>query len=166
MNRAILLVAFVTGCNAGDGGFPELGAFDAGPDEAGTEGCEDGGPCGDTPEAAARCAELVAACCGETCAESAACAAAQLLQQYEPDRCASALEDTQTYPRCELGNCDSLVTKVCGAENACPDAPGCAAAQELEARSGDPDATQQEIDEASSACLQALEDESVFARCE
>jgi hypothetical protein len=150
----------------------EAALFDAGPQEdAGPEEREVGDclpddvDCPLAPESPL-CGDLVTACCGETCTETAACAAAQLLQTYEPERCSDALLDTQTYPHCELGNCDSLLIKVCGVDDACPDAPGCDAARALHERSTDTDATQQEIDAASSACLQALEDEAVFAPCQ
>jgi hypothetical protein len=143
-----------------DGGF----GLDAGP--LGGEGeagdCPDAG-CDEGPGDG--CETLVAACCGETCAEAPACAAAQLLRDHEPERCADALTDTQTFPHCAFGNCDTLVDKVCGPENECPDAPGCTAAQTLRARAADEEATQEEIEAASSSCLQALEDENVFAPC-
>lgn len=145
--------------------------FDAGPADGGADVREVGDclpdeiDCLGSPESM-QCGELVTACCGETCTETAACAAAQLLQTYEPDRCADALADTQTYPHCELGNCDTLLLKVCGVDDVCPDAPGCDAARALHARSTDAEATQQEIDAAASACLQALEDEAVFAPCQ
>ena len=137
--------------------------LDAGPDAASLDDCGDGGLC--APENSDPCDVLVEACCGETCGESPACAAAGLLQRHEPEGCEAALADTQTYPRCALGNCDTLVEKACGPANECPDAPGCAPAQALHARNADPDASQDEIEEAALACLQALEDETVFAPC-
>lgn len=171
---AALLAAFVSvlpvvgACATRGGEDAALGAPDAGSDAGElAESCADGGLCPDPegPATDAQCAELVAACCGETCGESPACAAAALLQTYEPARCADALADTQTYPRCGLGTCDTLVNKVCGADGACPDAPGCAAATTLRARATDPEASQQDVEGATSACLQALEDEIVFAPC-
>lgn len=139
---------------AGDGDGPDAGAQDAGLFPGEGEG--EGGP---------QCARLVAATCGETCQESPACAAATLLAQYDPGRCAAALEDTQTFPHCGQGNCETLTNKVCGASGACRDAPGCTTAEVLLQRERSPDATQQQVEEASTACRQALEDEVVFAPC-
>ena len=143
--------------------------FDAGVvDDAGSEGTNldcDGGACSNPDEAAAECASLVAQCCGATCTHSAGCKAATLLQQFEPDQCGAALTDSQTFPACELSNCDTLVTKVCGDDDTCDDAPGCAPAHELQTRANDPDATQDDVTAAQSECLQALEDEIVFAPC-
>ena len=142
-----------------DAGIPgeECGA-DAGP--------SDGGAC--FLAEADQCAALVQATCGETCAESPGCAASGLLSQYEPGRCPAALLDTQTFPLCQLGSCDGLVARACGGDPAlkeCLDAPGCAPALSLQTRASDADASQQEIDEAKASCVQALEDQIVFAPC-
>lgn len=130
--------------------------IDAGPDA--------GEPCAPM-DADGGCEALIAQTCGETCLESPGCAAAQLLSQYEPYRCGEALADTQTFPACQAGSCDTLVLKVCGAEQQCLDAPGCPPALELQARGADPDATQEDVAQAASQCLQALEDDVVFAGC-
>lgn len=129
---------------------------DAGPDA--------GEPCpAMTPDGG--CDALIAQTCGETCLESPGCAAAQLVSQYEPYRCGEALADTQTFPACQAGSCDTLVDKVCGVDQQCLDAPGCPPALELQARGADPDATQEDVAQAASQCLQALEDDIVFAAC-
>jgi hypothetical protein len=87
------------------------------------------------------------------------------LQQFEPDQCPSALGDTQRFPVCEAANCDTLVSKVCGDDDRCDTAPGCDPAKKLQARVADPTSTQQQVDDANASCLQALEDETVFAPC-
>ena len=158
-------VACVANSDFSEGDVPDAGT-DGGP--VGTDCGDAGAGCGPNDNLGAQCDALVTATCGETCAESPACAAARLLQAHEPENCAAALGDTQTYPHCELGACDSLVRKVCGGDppsDACADAPGCAPAQELLARSRDPASSQQDLREASEACVQSLEDESVFAPC-
>jgi hypothetical protein len=114
------------------------------------------------------CTALREVTCGSTCQESPACAAATLLSTYEPARCRAALDDTQTFPRCRLQSCEVLVLKVCGGDPpaaGCAEAPGCPPALALQARSSDPGASQEEIEAARSDCLQALEDEIVFAPC-
>lgn len=179
----VALLAIVVGCNAGafsgleddlDGG-PDprdeaddcvpIGV-DAGPD-AGVE-------CLPGVGAAEACAQLVAQTCGAVCTQSPGCAAATLLQEYEPERCAEALADSQTFPTCELGDCDTLVNKVCGARDddaagddtrPCFDAPGCAPSLELQSRAADPEASQDDREAAASECLQALEDDVIFAAC-
>jgi hypothetical protein len=162
-----LLLPVVPACTgAGDFGAD----LDGGP-EAELGDCVDAGPeCvpGAPDGGADVCSSLVELACGETCLESPGCAAATLLADHEPERCAEALEDTQTFPHCELGVCDALVLRACGGDppvDACVDAPGCAPALEMQTRARDPEATQDEIDEAKSECTAALEDEIVFAAC-
>lgn len=142
------------------------GGVDAGPGDP-----LDGGPC-PPGFSAGGCEELVAQTCGAICLESPGCAAAQLVAQYEPERCADALADSQTFPPCEGGNCDTLVDKVCGADDdddltplPCAEAPGCAPALELRTRASDPDASQDELEQAANECLQALEDDVIFSAC-
>lgn len=171
MRGSLLLLLLATACLGLPDAPPLLldGGADAGADGDGCvpdAGPSDGG-CALIGEAEA-CASLLAATCGETCAESPGCAAASLLGRYEPARCADALTDTQTFPVCQLGNCDALVAQACGGDpplDACIDAPGCGPALDLKARASDADASQAEIDEAKASCLQALEDEVVFAPC-
>ena len=170
MLRGSVLLLLLAACFSGapddsiddsieDAGIPsEQCAADAGP--------SDGGAC--SLAEADQCAALVQATCGETCAESPGCAASGLLSQYEPGRCPAALLDTQTFPLCQLGSCDGLVARACGGDPAlkeCLDAPGCAPALSLQTRASDADASQQEIDEAKASCVQALEDQIVFAPC-
>jgi hypothetical protein len=160
------------GCAASDAG---TFAGDAGPESNGAEREVDGlcpdvldtedPDCTGPQNLESVCAELVERSCGETCGESPSCAAAHLLQTYEPDGCPDALTDTQTYPACQLGSCESLVIKACGPADECADAPGCDPAKQLDARRADPEASQDEVAQATAACLQALEDEVVFAPC-
>jgi hypothetical protein len=177
-NAALLVVLAITvGCVVGcvAGGFPDgVGAdVDGGPEFSGDDcvpigvdaGPDAGVECAPALDAAQSCEALVAQTCGATCGESPGCAAATLLQTYEPERCAEALADSQTFPTCELGNCDTLVAKVCGDDEACLDAPGCAPALELQSRGADPDATQDELEAAAAECLQALEDDVIFSSC-
>ena len=162
-------LALVPACAGGLDGLPVDDDLDGGPD-SGAGDCGDAGPDAGpcvpdrNPEAQA-CAALVEQSCGDICVESPGCAAAQLLATYEPERCADALADTQTFPACEAGDCDTLLTKVCGDDDRCLDAPGCPPARELQARSVDPELTQAERRDAATECLQALEDEIVFAAC-
>ena len=170
LRGSLLVLVFLTAC----AGNPDAGLFDGdgGEPREGDDCLVDGGP-GDGGTCfsgvdGTECATLVEVTCGETCGESPGCAAASLLSQYEPDRCSEALADTQTYPACQLGNCGALVDRACGGDpplEVCIDAPGCAPALDLSARASDPDASQQEIDEATASCLQALEDPIVFAPC-
>lgn len=180
----VALLAIVAGCTAGafngieddlDGGPDPFDGeaedcvpigIDAGPD-AGAE-------CPPGVGAAEACEQLVAQTCGAVCTQSPGCAAATLLQEYEPERCAQALADSQTFPTCELGDCDTLVNKVCGARGddavgdetrPCFDAPGCAPSLELQSRAADPKASQDDREAAASECLQALEDDVIFAAC-
>lgn len=167
------LIACVVGCTGN--AFPDDGfSLDGGPSAAENDGCVpigvDAGPdagieCAPNVDAAQACEALVAQTCGATCTESPGCAAATLLQQYEPERCAEALADSQTYPTCELGNCDTLVAKVCGDDETCLDAPGCPPAVELQSRANDAKAEQAEREGAAAECLQALEDDVIFAAC-
>lgn len=167
------LLACVVGCTSGAFRDGANDLLDGGPNLAG-ESCVpigvDAGPdagveCPPAIDAAQACQTLVAQTCGATCGESPGCAAATLLQQYEPERCAEALADSQTFPTCELGNCDTLVAKVCGEDEGCLEAPGCAPALELQTRATDPDAEQAELEAAAAECLQALEDDVIFAAC-
>lgn len=161
----LALIAVVPACLAnGAAIFPGV---DGGPSDGGVacDGGVDGGcpsPESANPDA---CVTLLENCCGATCGHSAGCEAATLLQQFEPDQCEAALSDTQRFPVCEAGNCDTLVTKVCGDDDRCATAPGCAPAKELQTRANDPASTQQQVDDADASCLQALEDETVFAPC-
>ena len=167
------LLSCVVGCAAGAFNDGLDGDLDGGPSSE-SDDCVpigvDAGPdagveCAPAIDAAQACEALVAQTCGETCGESPGCAAATLLQRYEPERCAEALADSQTFPTCELGNCDTLVAKVCGDDVQCLDAPGCAPALELQTRATDPDAEQVELEQAAAECLQALEDDVIFASC-
>jgi hypothetical protein len=172
MKRFLLVIALAAftgaantspGCAAGapvvgpDGGTG--GDVDAG------QACDAGGSCDPNSAVADACVTLVQNCCGATCGHSAGCEAATLLQQFEPDQCEAALGNTQQFPVCEAGNCDTLVSKVCGADDRCDSAPGCAPAKQLQSRANDPTSTQQQVADANASCLQALEDETVFAPC-
>ncbi len=119
----------------------------------------------------AACNTLVEDVCGagdpRPCGDDAACAAATLLQQYEPSACGSALSNDVTYPTCRPGPCALLVDRVCGgqAEDAeCSAAPGCQPARVLLTRSSSSDA--QEREDAQASCNAALEDDVVFAPCQ
>ena len=172
MLRACALALLCSACptadfvGVSDDGGPDgggLGNASCGPDA----GPSDGGAC-DPASLAAACDALVSATCADTCHESPGCAASQLLRDHEPYRCPDALADTQTFPHCTLGDCDALVAKACGGSPAlpeCADAPGCAPALELQARTRDPAATQDDVRAAQDTCVQGLEDEVVFARC-
>ena len=76
----------------------------------------------------------------------------------------AALSDTRSFPPCQEGACDRLVTKVCGAVDdaaaACIDAPACTPAQTLRSRADD-DADVS----AETSCGSALSDESLFPPC-
>jgi hypothetical protein len=166
VNRFAIVCAALglAGCTGG-----AIGAFDVdgGPDAGGcsADAGPDGGVCTPNSVEGDPCADLVVQCCGDICLEAPGCKAAQLVAQYEPDGCSAALVDSQTFPRCEAGDCDTLVAKVCGDDDRCADAPGCSPAQELHGRATDPAATQDEIQDASAQCLQALEDDVVFSAC-
>jgi hypothetical protein len=167
MHRAVIiaLIAVVPGCVAA--GFTDFPPADGGPNDGGGD-CDGGLDGGCTPgneSASDACASLVENCCGASCGHSAGCEAATLLQQFEPDQCTAALSDTQRFPVCEAGNCDTLVSKVCGDDDRCDSAPGCAPAKQLQTRANDPASTQAQVDDADASCLQALEDEVVFAPC-
>jgi hypothetical protein len=163
----MLLCCFA--CTVPDSSFnsPD-GSADGGPEREFDE-CDDAGPeCTPGQNAEARCAELIAATCEPTCQDSAACAAANLTATYEAFRCEEALTDAQTYPHCGATTCENLVEKVCAGNPpsaACADNPGCEPALELHARSVDPEATTEEIQDALGACAQALEDDAIFAPC-
>lgn len=168
--RAACLVVICSGCAVGSSpGTDELGDGGPEPENAGELDCVDAGPdCVPRGDVAAPCESLVEVTCGSTCGESPGCAAALLLREHEPDRCPAALADTQTFPPCELGSCDVLVEKACGADPplaACVDAPGCGPAVTLQGRARDPEATQESVQTALQDCLQALEDDVVFAAC-
>ena len=116
---------------------------------------------------AADCATLVARTCGG-CTVSAACKAATLLSTYEPEGCAGALLDEQTFPTCTARPCVGLMERVCGGTTpteACASTPGCAPARVLYERSTSPSSTTAEIEQADASCAAALTDDAVFAPC-
>ena len=167
---AWFLVPVVSGCLAG--AYEGLGDLDAGttaeeaPDDCGVA-LEDGGnPCPRGVEDP--CLALVERSCEPSCQDAPACAAAELTQSYEPDSCAAALEDAQTFPTCTASPCDTLVERTCGGlepTSGCVDSPGCAPSQVLRQRATDPAAESAEIADAVAACAQVLEDATVFSAC-
>lgn len=117
------------------------------------------------------CEALLEKTCGSTCALSAACRAAELLDLHAPEDCEDALDNPVTFPRCTLNSCESLLQKTCGdtvdPEDApCADDPGCTTAQILVARLSDDEAEMQNDEDTLASCLQALEDDVVFHTCE
>ncbi|MBM4279247.1 MAG: hypothetical protein FJ137_00315 [Deltaproteobacteria bacterium] len=169
-SAALVLVASSVACAValradGVGLYPDASGDDSG--ELASRALEppcDGWGCGETADV---CPALLARTCGG-CAESAACAAATLLARYEPDGCAAALADEQTYPACTLSSCATLMKRVCGGAPptaACVDNPGCGPAQVLSQRATDPAAATDAIAAAEASCAAALTDAAVFAAC-
>ncbi|MFZ9888289.1 MAG: hypothetical protein ACO3JL_12375 [Myxococcota bacterium] len=166
----LLLLCMCAGCAPGPDETPRLPTFNDTLD--GGAPAEAGGPAAgfDTVAADPRCAKLVMASCEPSCEDSPSCAAARLLEELAPDRCAAALDDPQRYPSCRPSTCDDLVLRVCGEQNddgqyVCFDDPGCSAALQLLTRSAaaiDPE----EEDAANLACLQASVDETLFRDCQ
>ncbi len=125
------------------------------------------------------CARLVNRVCGPggSCADREACGIARQLraargteeaegsEEYVLCRCARALTNPNYFMACPSGTgtlnaCRRLVTKVCGSNEACADAPACAPARELlgQVQEGQgPEAIEQ--------CRQALAAPSFFRDC-
>jgi hypothetical protein len=176
-----LALVSLAACAAGEGGGPAASYRDAGwsPDAASGApgGCEPPEDCdpgsgvepGTLPP---DCQDLTRKVCGYAggpdCDTGPACEAARLLQSYEPEGCASALDDDNRYPECRYGPCDQLVLKACGALEApqpCEDAPGCAPAWQLwERAQADPSA--EERLRAEESCRQSLSDDLAFRACD
>lgn len=165
-----VLVPVVSGCVAGAyQGVRELDAGTAAeeaPDDCGTPSEDGGVPC--LTGAEDPCLALVERSCEPSCQDAPGCAAAELTQRWEPDACAAALEDAQTFPTCTASPCDTLVERTCGGLEPtpeCVDSPGCSPSQVLRQRATDPAASSGEIADAVAACAQALEDAVVFSAC-
>jgi hypothetical protein len=128
-------------------------------DEFGDSEC-DGGPCTDAPKDR-DCGQLVLTTCGslDECREDPGCVAASLLAEFRPDDCLLARDDVRSYPPCAASSCEELVSRVCGVDDACASASGCAPARTLFERSEAGDST------AATSCAQALTDQTLFPLC-
>ena len=136
-------------------------------DETAAPGCTDAA-CAEADAGVADCAPLLARTCGG-CADSASCEAATLLSRYEPQRCAAALIDEQTFPTCTARSCDGLMERVCGGTtptDACLTNPGCGPAQVLYERATSASSSTAESAQAEASCAAALTDDAVFAPCD
>jgi hypothetical protein len=179
MTRVVLVALLLAACPACPGVPPSEGSDDVdaglqGSPDFLTDGGEDretceAGPCPALGEVEA-CAALVTASCGgedggPRCDDAPGCEAATLLARYEGERCVDAIDDDVRFPDCTDTSCGVLVARVCGADSACRDAPGCDPAQQLLARSVSADAGEVDRRDALDSCAAALQDEDVFAPC-
>jgi hypothetical protein len=163
---------------AGDSAESEFGGGDevSAPPSDDNQGAGDPEPGVQENDAAFDCTPLLAKTCGDDetdarCAQSPACAAAQLLEEFAPDRCAEAESNDVSFPPCEASPCEVLVERVCGVSESgapqgpCEDAAGCAPARALLAQSTEADAGIQRQDEAFQTCQFALTDGVYFPPC-
>ncbi len=168
---ACWLLLVVIGCAAGDY-LPNVVDLDAGPELASAEDCGPGSDAGDTPCPRGfddPCAALVVRTCEPACHEAAACLAAELTREYQPEQCQAGLDNELTFPACSVSPCQTLVERTCGGDEptaACVDNPGCQPSLVLRERATDAASSSADIADAVAACQQALEDAVVFAPCQ
>ena len=103
---------------------------------------------------------------GAVCLDTASCQAALLIARYERQRCEEVYVDTITYPTCEEGACDRLVSKVCGEDDVdCSEASPCLQALRLSDQLDDVELSSEDRESARDACAAGLEDDVLFPGC-
>lgn len=154
-------------CNFGEAGAADDFGDAGPPPDPGADSGDESLDAASYPE----CDDLVVATCGTeggpVCPAAPACEAAQLLSRHEPERCAEAIDDDTRYPDCQESPCDELVNKVCfdaAGERTCESSPGCGPATTL--RDEAAEAQGSDLEDALEECEAALEDNTLFSRCQ